>query len=146
MGMVDVGEKQKTRRIAKAQTIVKLNKEIISKIKNKKIPKGDVLETAKIAGILAVKKTAEIIPLCHNIEIESAYIKFKIQDENIIITSTIRAYAKTGVEMEALTACSVSALTIYDMCKMFSKTIEINSAYLLEKQGGKSGDYKRDEK
>lgn len=146
MGMVDVGEKQKTRRIAKAQAIVKLNKGIITKIKNKKIPKGDVLETAKIAGILAVKKTAEIIPLCHNIEIESADIEFKIQDENILITSTIRAYAKTGVEMEALTACSVSALTIYDMCKMFSKTIEINGTYLLEKQGGKSGDYSRGNK
>lgn len=146
LGMVDVGIKEKTHRIAKAQAFVKLDEQIIERIRHNKIPKGNVLETARTAGILAAKKTPELIPLCHNIEIEYAQTDFSFRKEGILIESTVKAHAKTGVEMEALAVCSVAALTVYDMCKMFSKSIEITDIYLLEKRGGKSGEYKRNKK
>lgn len=142
-GMIDLGPKEKTYRLAKAQAFVKLSREILKKIKNKEIPKGNVLEMAKTASIFAAKNTPQLIPLCHIIEIEYANTEFIFKTEGILIESKVSAHAKTGVEMEALTACTVAALTIYDMCKMFSKEIEIQNICLLEKTGGKSGTYKK---
>ena len=141
--MINVGGKKKTRRISVARVFVHLGKELAAKIKNNNIPKGNVLETARIAGIMAAKKTPEIIPFCHNVGIECVKIEFKLEAEGLLIESEVAATAKTGVEMEAMTACSAAALTVYDMCKMFSHLIEINGLYLLEKRGGKSGIYRR---
>lgn len=146
MGMIDVGDKEKTVRIAKARARVILGKEITDKIKHNNIPKGNILEVARIAAILAAKKTPELIPLCHNIEVDSIEVDFVLQEEIVTIEAIAKATAKTGVEMEAMIACSVAALTIYDMCKMFSKEIKILDIELLEKQGGKSGHYKSQEK
>lgn len=142
-GMVDVGEKVKTKRAAKARAFIRLNKEIAKRIGNNDIPKGNVLEVARVAGILAAKNTSHLIPLCHNIELEYADVAFIFKNNGILINSTIRTTSKTGVEMEAMVACSVAALTIYDMCKMFSKSMEITEVYLMEKKGGKSGIYRR---
>ncbi len=146
MGMIDVGEKRKTRRTARARAFVKLNKDIIKRIQDDDMPKGNVLEDARVAAILAAKKTSELIPLCHNIDIEYADVDFTFKAGGILAESTVRTTGKTGVEMEAMVACSVAALTIYDMCKMFTKSIEIKDIYLVEKRGGKSGVYKRDKK
>lgn len=146
MGMVDVGNKAKTVRTATARAFIKLNKELIKRIKNDDMPKGDVLENARIAGILAAKKTAELIPLCHNIDIEYVDVDFTFKADGITAEATVKATAKTGVEIEAMVGSSVAALTIYDMCKMFTKAIEITDIYLVEKKGGKSGVYRREEK
>ena len=144
-GMIDVGEKPKTRREATCQAVVKLNPEIISKIQNNELPKGNVLEFARAAGIMAGKKTVDLIPLCHSIEVEQITIKYDINEQKSEITvyATAKTTAKTGVEMEAMVACNMAALTIYDMCKMFAQDIEITDSFLLEKIGGKSGHYKR---
>ncbi|MFH1612825.1 MAG: cyclic pyranopterin monophosphate synthase MoaC [bacterium] len=115
-----------------------LSETTIKKIENNQIPKGDVLNAARIAGILAAKKTSQIIPLCHPLNLTYVEISFTIKKESIEITAISDAYEKTGVEMEALTAVSISALTIYDMCKMLDKKIVINNIYLKEKTGGKS--------
>ncbi len=141
--MIDVGEKKNTKRMARAQALVRLDKEIIQKIKDDLLPKGNVLENARVAALLAAKNTAGLIPLCHNIELEYAGVDFLLKKDGIVVESLIRATGKTGVEMEAMVACSVASLTIYDMCKMFSKSIEIQKIILLEKKGGKSGIYKR---
>lgn len=141
MAMIDVGAKRKTKRMARARCFVRLNKEIVKKIESGGMPKGDVLEDARVAAIMASKKTADIIPLCHNIELEYAGVDFEFAPEGITVESSIRATGKTGVEMEAMVACAAAALTIYDMCKMFSKSIEIRNICLLEKKGGKSGHY-----
>lgn len=143
MGMVDVSTKKKTLRVARARAVVSLNKEIIEKIRTKTMPKGDVLEDARISGILACKKTCELIPLCHTLEVEYADVCFVLSSKCIMVESVVKTTGKTGVEMEALVACSVAALTIYDMCKMFSRDIKIEKIYLLEKRGGKSGRYIR---
>ena len=137
-GMVDVGRKGKTHRVARAKGSVRLKEEVLRLIKEGRIPKGDVLESARVAGILAAKRTSELIPHCHNIAIEFVGVEFKIQKGKIEIETEVRAHAKTGVEMEALSACAVSGLTIYDMCKMFDRTIVIEKIYLKEKRGGKS--------
>jgi len=142
-GMVDVGVKKKTKRMACAAAFVCLNEEIAERIKNNNMPKGNVMENARIAGILAAKNTAGLIPLCHNIELEYVGVNFKFVNGGIAIESLIRATGKTGVEMEAIIASTIAAITIYDMCKMLSKSIEIQNIYLLEKRGGKSGIYKR---
>ncbi len=142
-GIIDVSNKKKTERIAKARAFVLLNQDLINKIKQDQMPKGNVLEIARVAAIMAVKKTEELIPHCHNIPIESADIEFQLSTDGVIIESVVKTCAKTGVEMEAMVACSVAALTIYDVCKMFAKDIEIKDVYLLEKRGGKSGSYKR---
>ncbi|MBU2436309.1 MAG: cyclic pyranopterin monophosphate synthase MoaC [Candidatus Omnitrophica bacterium] len=143
LGMIDIGGKQKTLRIAVAAASVKLGQEIIERIRNNDIPKGDVLETARIAAILAAKRTPQLLPLCHPIELENVAVEFSLKEDFVYIEVTAKATAKTGVEMEALCACSVAALTIYDMCKMFSKAIQISNIELLEKSGGKSGSYKK---
>ncbi len=143
--MVNVGRKQSSDRIAIARATVCLNKETYTAIKDNSIAKGDVLTVAKIAGIQGGKQTASLIPLCHPLSINSIDIVFEMNDtlHTISITSTCLCHGKTGVEMEALTACSVTALTIYDMVKAMQKDIAITDIVIVEKKGGKSGDYIR---
>lgn len=143
MKMVDVGKKEITEREAIVEGKVLLKPQVILTIKEKKMRKGDVLEAAKLAGILAAKKTPTLIPLCHPIPIEYAEIEFSLGKNEIVIKATIRGEAKTGLEMEALTATAVSALTIYDMCKPLDKDITISDIKLIKKSGGKSGMYER---
>lgn len=141
--MIDVGNKKDTKRTARAQAYIKLNAEIIGIIKAGKLPKGNVLEAARFAGILAAKNTAGLIPLCHNLPLNFVGVEFKLDKTGILVTAEASCTGKTGVEMEALVAASTAALTIYDMCKMFAQDLEIQDIYLLEKLGGKSGHYRR---
>ena len=143
--MVDVSKKEDTFRTAKARGYIILNSQIIKKIKENKIQKGDVLAVAKIAGINGAKKTWELIPLCHQIKLTSIDMNFEISEsENKIIAfSTIKGYDKTGVEMEALTAVVLSLVAIYDMCKAVSKKMIIGGIELIKKTGGKS-DYEKE--
>ena len=144
--MVDVSNKESTDRVALATGKVFLNDKTYTMVKNQEIQKGDVLTVAKVAGIMAAKNTSNLIPMCHPINLTSVDIEFKMDDERKVIEIFARAMlnAKTGVEMEALTAVSVTALTIYDMCKAVQKDIEIGEIKLLRKTGGKSGDYKNE--
>lgn len=139
--MVDVTGKKVTDREARASATVQLGNAAFRMMLEKKIPKGDVLATARIAGIMAAKKVDALIPLCHPLPVESVQIDFETDAEScsVIIKATVRVSGKTGVEMEALTAVSVAALTIYDMCKAIEKGIRIKEVYLLHKTGGKSG-------
>lgn len=141
--MVDVTEKPDTERTAVASAEVMLTDEIFDKIKNNEIGKGDVLTVAKIAGIQAAKKTYELIPLCHNIFISNVNLSLELNEANrsVVITAETKTVSKTGVEMEALTAVSVAALTVFDMCKAISKSMIITDIKVLSKSGGKSGDY-----
>lgn len=141
--MVDVTKKEKTERVAIAIGKVKTSKETITLIKNGEIGKGDVLGVARVAGIMAMKKTSDLIPMCHPIMINGCSIDFEIDEENseIIITGTSKIFEKTGVEMEALTGVSVAALTIYDMCKAVDKRMIIDDIHLVKKTGGKSGEF-----
>lgn len=141
--MIDVGAKNDTRRTAKARARVKLNAGIIGLIKEGKLPKGDVLQAARFAGILAAKNTAGLIPLCHNLPLDYVGVDFTVEEDGVLIKTEARCTGKTGVEMEALAAASAAALTIYDMCKMFSQDLEIEGIFLLEKTGGRSGHYER---
>jgi molybdenum cofactor biosynthesis protein MoaC len=136
--MVDVTDKVPTVRIAKAEGRITLLPETVLAITDNAIPKGNVLTTAKIAGIQAAKKTAELIPMCHQINLSFVDIEFDIQTESIVIKSIVKTKEATGVEMEALTAVSSAALTIYDMCKAVDKTMSIGEINLVEKLGGKS--------
>ena len=142
--MVDVSGKEPTTRVASASARVLLTPHLISLIEKNEIQKGDVFATARIAGISAAKKTSELIPLCHNIFISSVAIEFTVEKEksSVLIVSTAKTNAVTGIEMEALTAVTVAALTIYDMCKAVEKSIGITEIRLLSKSGGKSGDYR----
>lgn len=140
--MVDVGEKPVTKRMARALAIVEMKAETRALIENKEFAKGDVLEVARLAGIMATKRTDELIPLCHSLGLDSATIDFKLlQDNQIRIESCVRVQGRTGVEMEAMTAVSIAALTIYDMCKAVDREIKISEIRLLEKMGGKSGHF-----
>ncbi len=141
--MVDVGVKDITHREAIAQGFVSMSPETLSLVVNIKLGKGDVLASARIAGITAAKKTSDLIPLCHIIPLNYVSVDFDedFQRNGIHITSKVRAYSNTGVEMEALIAVSVAALTIYDMCKSVEKEISIESVRLMKKSGGKSGDF-----
>ncbi len=141
--MVDVTLKNKTERVAIATGKVKTNKEIINRIKEGTIGKGDVLAVARVAGIMAIKRTSDLIPMCHPIMIDGCSIDFEIDEENseIIINSKVKIVDKTGVEMEALTGVSVAALTIYDMCKAVDKRMKIGGIHLVRKTGGKSGEF-----
>lgn len=141
--MVDVSSKQDTLRTAAASAEVFVSSEVFVKIEENDIAKGDVLTTAKIAGIQAAKRTAELIPLCHNIPITKVNVELKLKRESnsIVITSFAKTFSKTGIEMEALTAASVAALTVYDMCKALDKSIRITDIMLKSKTGGKSGDW-----
>ena len=143
--MVNVTPKTETIRKAKAQGTVKMDSQTLKLIEKGQITKGNVLTTAKIAGIMAAKKTGELIPLCHPLEITGIDITFLINHKKsqIVIESEVQIQGKTGVEMEALTAVSVAALTIYDMCKAVNKKIIIGDIMLLEKSGGKSGVFSR---
>ena len=141
--MVNIGEKEISKRCAIAEGIVRVESTTIEKIKKDKLPKGDLFGTARVAGIMAAKKTSELIPLCHNLLISSVKIEIKLVKNDIYVLSSVKCDGKTGVEMEALTAVSVSCLTIYDMLKGLDKNAFIANIQLLEKSGGKSGDWKR---
>lgn len=143
--MVDVGEKNITERVAKAAATVRMQPETLRAILNDNLKKGNALASARIAGIMAAKRTFELIPLCHNIPIESVKIDFEQNGENrLLIYSTLKCSYKTGIEMEALTAVSVAALTIYDMCKAIDRGLTVEEIKLIEKTGGKSGEFKNE--
>lgn len=141
--MVDVSQKDITMRIAIAEGSIKVNQEVFRSIKEQTNKKGDVLAVARIAGIMAVKKTSDMIPLCHPLFITKVTIDFELDEDNYMIKAiaTTKVNGKTGVEMEALHAVSVTLLTIYDMCKAIDKSMEISDIRLLHKEGGKSGVY-----
>ena len=141
--MIDVGNKKVTKRIAIAEAFIILSTSTKEKIYKDKIIKGDVISVAKTAGILAAKKTSSIIPLCHQIPLNSVEIEIINKSKGLQILSKCNSSSKTGVEMESLLSVSVTALTIYDMCKSLDKSIEITKIRLLSKEGGKSGNYKR---
>ncbi len=142
--MVDVGEKAVTRRTARASGVVRMRPETLDKIRRGAMSKGDVLAVARLAGIMAGKETSRLIPLCHNIPLDSLQIAFDFADDRTVrIEATAVTSAKTGVEMEALTAVSVAALTIYDMCKAVDRGMEIDAVRLEEKSGGRSGHFVR---
>ena len=139
--MVDVGDKLATRRTAEAAGKVRMGPKAAGLIRSGGAPKGDVLSVARIAGIMAAKKTHELIPLCHPLKLEDVRISFAFAREGVWIHSQVRCEGKTGVEMEALTAVSVAALTIYDMCKAVDKGMVIGPVFLTLKTGGRSGLY-----
>lgn len=146
--MVDISEKDRTIRVAAAKSGMTVSKEVYENITEQKNKKGDVLQIAEVAGIMAAKQTATLIPMCHPIPISGMKITFQWKTENQIyytleITAEVKTVGSTGVEMEALTAASVTALTVYDMCKAIDKSMTINETYLEKKSGGKSGDYER---
>ena len=145
--MVDVSDKNHTKRVAEAHGIVEMNQSTLKTIINKSISKGDVLQIARLAGIMAAKKTSDIIPLCHPIIIDSIELHLEAQKEksSVLIKSKVICRGSTGVEMEALTAVSASALTIYDMCKSIDRGIKIKNIQLLRKSGGKSGTWASDD-
>jgi cyclic pyranopterin phosphate synthase len=142
--MVDISDKDVTKRTATASGLVRMQPNTIAAIREHRTPKGDPLETARLAGIMAAKQTAALIPLCHPLSISHADVRIAINDDGIAIESTVTIDGKTGVEMEALTAVSVAALTIYDMCKALDKAMEITDIRLKTKTGGRSGDFTRD--
>ncbi|MEC2159462.1 cyclic pyranopterin monophosphate synthase MoaC [Virgibacillus halodenitrificans] len=148
--MVDISEKKETERTAVARSSVQMSEEVYKKITQNEIKKGDVLAVAQVAGIMAAKKTSDWIPMCHPLQLKGVDISFNWQvGENyyeLQIEVFVKTKGSTGVEMEALTAASASALTIYDMCKAVDKGMIIGQTYLLEKKGGKSGDYRLDER
>jgi cyclic pyranopterin phosphate synthase len=144
--MVDVGEKPISRRLARASAMVRMAAETLALIRDKRAAKGDVLEVARLAGIMAAKRTPDLIPLCHPLPIESVTIDFTFPDEHTLrIESTVQVEAKTGIEMEAITAVSVAALTVYDMCKGVDRGMSIGPIQLEEKSGGRSGHWRRTE-
>ena len=144
--MVDVTQKEASLRQAVAQAVVCMQSDTLKRITQQAVKKGNVLETARIAGIMAAKNTAALIPMCHPLSITHAQVDFFPNPENstIKIEAAMRLMGQTGVEMEALTAVSIAALTIYDMCKSFDKNITISDICLLQKSGGKSGDFVRE--
>jgi len=146
--MVDVSDKKITSRVASARSIVIMSSETINVILSGTNKKGDVLSTARIAGILGAKKCSDLIPLCHPLMISKVTIDINVDKKNSLveILSTVKVSGQTGVEMEALTACSIAALTIYDMCKAVDKYMIIKDTQLLSKTGGKSGDFLLNEK
>lgn len=142
--MVDVSGKAVTLRTAKAQAVIDVGDEILSQIKNEELvtKKGPVFQTAIIAGVLSAKRTAELIPFCHPVGLDDCQVKIQVKNKKIVVDTLAVIHAKTGVEMEALTAASIAALTIYDMCKALSHDITIENVRLMEKTGGKK-DFKR---
>ncbi|MFG6117586.1 cyclic pyranopterin monophosphate synthase MoaC [Halobacillus sp. MO56] len=149
--MVDISEKDVTVRTATAVTSVQVNHEIYRKITNQEISKGDVLSVAQVAGIMAAKKTPDWIPMCHPLQLKGVDINFEWKQEgeddyHLMIDASVKTKGSTGVEMEALTAAQATALTVYDMCKAVDKGMVIGPAYLMEKTGGKSGDFQRESK
>lgn len=145
--MVDVGGKAITHRMARAEGFVLMKPDTLRTIRDRQIAKGDVLEVARLAGIMSTKRTAELIPLCHSLGLDSAGVEFSFPNDcSVRIESHVSVSGRTGVEMEALMAVSVSALTIYDMCKAIDRDMEITDVRLLEKSGGRSGHFTRDQR
>ena len=144
--IVNISKKKKSSRYAKAKATVWLSKKILAMIQNDQFKKGNVINVARIAGIMAAKQTSCLIPLCHNISLDSSEINFRFLEEELEIVSVVQSEEKTGVEMEALTAVTITALTIYDMVKGVDKSVYIKEIFLLEKKGGKTGDYKNSKK
>ena len=140
--MVDVGGKAATQRVAVASGRITMNAAALSAIRDGTVPKGDVLAAARIAGIMAAKKTADLIPLCHPLALDAVTVNFEVEADAVRVTATASLTGKTGVEMEALTAASVALLTIYDMAKAVDKAMVIDGVRLIEKRGGKSGDWR----
>ncbi len=142
--MVDVSAKPVTQRMARAEGFVSMKPVTLLTIQQKGMSKGDVLEVARLAGIMATKRTDELIPLCHSLGLDSVAVSFAfVSDTQLRIESTVSVFGRTGVEMEALTAVSVAALTVYDMCKSIDRDMELTGVRLLEKSGGRSGHYVR---
>jgi cyclic pyranopterin phosphate synthase len=139
--MVDVSAKSETRRTARAHAFVRIGRAALEKLPEN--PKGNPLEVARIAGIMAAKRTSGLIPLCHSLPLSHADVEVTVEEGGVRILTTASTTAQTGVEMEALMAASIAALTVYDMLKALDKRIEIQDVYLLEKTGGKSGDFHR---
>jgi cyclic pyranopterin phosphate synthase len=139
--MVDVSAKAETKRTARAHAFVRIAPDVLARLPGN--PKGNPLEIARIAGIAAAKKTSELIPLCHPLMLSHADVEVQVEKDGVRITASAATTAQTGVEMEALTAAAVAALTVYDMTKALDKSIAIEDLYLLEKTGGKSGDFHR---
>ena len=144
--MVNVGKKEITERMARAQAFVSMEPATLKLIQDRELAKGDVLEVARLAGIMATKQTQNLIPLCHSLGLDSASIDYEFVDERRVrIEARVSNHGRTGVEMEAMTAVSIAALTIYDMCKAVDRAMEIGPFHLVEKSGGKSGHFVRDE-
>ncbi|MBS5704390.1 MAG: cyclic pyranopterin monophosphate synthase MoaC [Butyricicoccus pullicaecorum] len=144
--MVDVGDKQTTKRTAQAQAVITMHPETLRRIAEGTMPKGDVFACARIAGIMAAKRTSDLIPMCHPLPIDGVEVEITpISETEVRLVSTLRCTHKTGIEMEALTAVSVAALTIYDMCKAIDRGMRIDQVLLLHKAGGKSGEYRYQE-
>ncbi|MEM1484224.1 cyclic pyranopterin monophosphate synthase MoaC [Oscillospiraceae bacterium PP1C4] len=145
--MVDVGGKEITERVAVAKGIIRVNAETFAAIAGGSSKKGDVLGVARIAGIMAAKKTSELIPLCHPLMLNKCTVDFELHEEKLEVeaTCTVKVSGKTGVEMEALTGVSVTLLTVYDMCKAIDKGMVLGDIHLVSKSGGKSGDFVFDE-
>lgn len=141
--IIDISKKPVTAREAWAQAYIRLQPHTLALIRAKKIPKGDILTLAQCAGILAAKKVDELVPLCHSLSLEHLGIDFKLERDGIIIWARCKTRSKTGVEMEAMVACSLAALTIYDMCKSIDRGAVIEEVKLIEKSGGNSGHYRR---
>ena len=139
--MVDVSSKRPSVREAEARAFVAMKREVVRALPRN--PKGDPLEVARVAGVMAAKRTSELIPMCHPIPLSKIEVHAEVQKDGVAIRTLVRTTAVTGVEMEALVAASVAALTVYDMLKALDKSIEIQDVYLLEKTGGKSGDFRR---
>ncbi|MCC6389558.1 MAG: cyclic pyranopterin monophosphate synthase MoaC [Bryobacterales bacterium] len=142
--MVDVSDKAGTKRTARAHAFVRIRPRVLSELPRN--PKGNPLEVARFAGICAAKKTSELIPMCHPLMLSHVDVETKVETKGVRIVSSVATTGQTGVEMEALTAASVAALTVYDMTKALDKGIEIQDVYLLDKTGGKSGDFRRKQK
>jgi len=143
--MVDVSSKEPSHRRAVARGRVRMAAEVARALSRGEIGKGDVLAVARVAGIQAAKRTSELVPLCHGLAISSVAVDFEVLDDSVGIEARVETVDRTGVEMEALTACSVAALTIYDMCKSMDRSMTISDVALWEKTGGRSGTYRREE-
>jgi cyclic pyranopterin phosphate synthase len=143
--MVDVGEKPVTRRIARASARVRTRPDVIEMIREGRVPKGDVAATARLAGILAAKTTHALIPLCHPLPIDSVAVDVALERDAVVISATVACTGRTGVEMEALTAAAIAALTVYDMCKAADRSMVIERVRLEEKSGGRTGHFRREE-
>ena len=140
--MVDIGAKAESQRVAVAEGRITMSAAALEAIRDGAVPKGDVLAAARIAGIMAAKKTAELIPLCHPLALDAVAVDFTLEDDGVRVTATASLIGRTGVEMEAMTSVSVALLTIYDMAKAIDKGMVISGIRLLEKRGGKSGHWK----
>ena len=141
--MVDVSDKPPTLREATAAGTVRMLPTTVAAIRSGGVPKGDVLAVAQVAGVMAAKRTSELVPMCHPLRLTGVDVRFTLRDDAVDVEATVKCRGETGVEMEALTAVSVAALTVYDMCKALEKGMEITDIRLLEKTGGKSGTYRR---